>query len=171
MRELLFRTLIVYGCGFSLVFLCNFVRYVRCAYYEARYLKNLGEHDMLKNAKIRPGVLSLCRKADLCLPCGDTSDFLAHERYAAEVQRMFANAEGVFAYRAMCSIGWPLTAFEALVSFALARRTKSKLISCILNLMGILGSYVVCRLCDASGFGDRVDDFAEMLFAWVRALF
>lgn len=170
-RELLFRTLIVYGAGVILIFLCNLARYIRSVYYEVIYKKNLDGHTMLRNAGIRPGVLSLCEKANLRLPCGDAADFLANEQYAPEIWRMLINIEGVFAYRARRSLAWPLDAFETLVSFALARRVKNKFISCVLNLIGILGSYVMCRLCDASGLGARIDDFAERLFALVRTLF
>ena len=56
-RELLFRTLIVYGAGVILIFLCNLARYIRSVYYEVIYKKNLDAHTMLRNAGIRPGVL------------------------------------------------------------------------------------------------------------------
>lgn len=173
MWETIFKCGAIYLIVAVILALWNSIQLLRCAAYRTKYEDNLNNHVELKNAVIKPGVQSLCKSTkEWPLHCGEP-DWLVRQSYFDENSLMFANMGGKFIHRIKHSFIWPKSIIDKFVMHVSRRRrkTKSKFSAFIYSLLGVFGSYTVCRLCDSTGYGDMLDAFSLRLREWVLQLF
>lgn len=155
--------LAIYGVVAMAIFIWNFAQFVRCVYYEARYLQNHQNRTMNKNAKNRDGVISLCRIANEPLPFGNDPKCLVREFYVQDITVMFENIEGRFRYKAFHAWIWPLAFVQTLIKATLGIRVKNKLIllaiSVVFSLLGWFVSRTMENLLDEMGVFDKIGAF------------
>lgn len=170
MKETIVRIAIIYFAIAAVIWGVNLVRYLRCKYYHAFYIQNCTNHTMDKNYDVRDSILDLYKKSQIMPMRIADIEWLSDESFAPYVDKIFKCIEGRFKYRSRGAFAWFFSAIGSFSMFAYARKANSKIISFLLSLLGVIGSYAVGRLCDATGFGDMLDAFSLYLREWVLQL-
>lgn len=143
---------------FLIVFIVNFIRYIRCVYYQAMYNKNLNARTPFKNYSIKHFAYTLLRKGDVEILNSDI-DIITNQQYQSDFNNAFENAKGYFKYLMWQSLIWPWLIIKTFKIFAPIRKISNKFSWVILAPLEMFVAYLLGLFLDTTGIGNKILDF------------